>query len=69
MTNLVFRIGLILSLVGALPLLIFVVISKWQGDPNPNPVGPGILFMLAFWPGVGLMVVGIVLGIVRWLGR
>jgi hypothetical protein len=29
-------------------------------DPNPNPVGFGILAFLTFWPSVILVIVGVV---------
>jgi len=29
-------------------------------DPNPNPVGPGILFGLTFWPAIICIVVGVI---------
>jgi hypothetical protein len=28
-------------------------------DPNPNPVGFGILAFLTFWPGIFLVIVGL----------
>lgn len=56
-----FKIGFWLAVVGWGPLLIvilFAAIGLWP-DPDPNPVGPGLLFFLTFWPAVICMVVGI----------
>lgn len=55
-----FVAGALLLIVGSSPLLIVVALTAFgmTKDPNPNPVGPGILFFLTFWPGVALMLVG-----------
>lgn len=56
------RIGLGLLIVGAAPLLFIIVaaaIGLWP-DPNPNPIGPGLLFFFTFWPAVLCIVIGIV---------
>ena len=56
------RTGLGLLVVGASPL-IFIIVAAALGlwpDPNPNPVGPGLLFGLTFWPAIICIVVGIV---------
>lgn len=53
------RRGGILLGVGTGPLLLIVLLSKIGiGDPNPNPVGPGMLAALTFWPSVGMIVFG-----------
>jgi hypothetical protein len=31
-------------------------------DPDPNPIGPGLLAAISFWPGMVMVVVG-------WLRR
>jgi hypothetical protein len=49
-------VGLAMIVVGTAPLLLVLWLSK---DPNPNPVGPGILSFLTFWPGLGLVISGI----------
>jgi len=49
--------GLTMMVVGTSPLLLVLWLSK---DPNPNPVGPGILSFLTFWPGLGLVIEGII---------
>jgi len=51
------RIGLGLLVIGTGPLLAVVLAAKLglTSDPNPNPVGPGILAMLTFWPALGCL--------------
>ena len=51
-----------MMVVGTSPLLLVLWLSK---DPHPNPVGPGILSFLTFWPGLGLVIAGVM----RWLRR
>ena len=56
------RVGLVLAVVGAGPLMFVIVaaaIGLWP-DPNPNPVGAGMLFALLFWPAVVCLSVGVV---------
>ena len=56
------RIGLGLLIVGAGPLATIIVLANlglWP-DPNPNPIGPGLLFALMFYPAVFCLFVGIV---------
>jgi hypothetical protein len=50
----VVKIGLIILALGSGPLLGIIFLAKigvWP-DPNPNPIGPGLLMFLTFWPGV-----------------
>ena len=54
------RIGLALVLIGWMPLLSIVVLDGlglWP-DPNPNPVGAGILFFFTSWPAIICLLVG-----------
>ena len=56
------RVGLVLLVVGATPLLFIIAtaaVGLWP-DPNPNPVGPGLLFALTFWPAIICIVVGVI---------
>ncbi|HTF33193.1 MAG TPA: hypothetical protein VK714_05755 [Myxococcota bacterium] len=56
------RIGLMLLIVGAGPLVTIIVLANiglWP-DRNPNPIGPGLLFALMFYPAVFCLFVGIV---------
>jgi hypothetical protein len=45
---------------GSGPLLVVILLANLglTRDPNPNPVGFGILAFLTFWPGVILLVLG-----------
>jgi hypothetical protein len=58
--NRMFLTGLGIFLLGSGPLLLVIVASGLglTRDPNPNPVGFGILAMLSFWPSVVLMMIG-----------
>lgn len=54
------RTGLILLLAGSAPLWGIVLAARlglWP-DPNPNPIGPGLLFFVTFWPAVILILLG-----------
>ncbi len=56
------RVGLGVLLVGSGPLVFIIVaaaIGLWP-DPNPNPIGPGLLFFFTFWPGVLCIVIGVI---------
>jgi len=55
-------VGLVIAAVGSAPLLVVIAMSKigWLNDPNPNPVGLGILAACTFWPGIALAVAGAV---------
>jgi hypothetical protein len=55
-----FWAGVVLFAVGTGPLLIVILLAALglTKDPNPNPVGFGILFFFTIWPSIGLMVAG-----------
>jgi hypothetical protein len=56
------RIGAGLLVIGAGPLLFIIVaaaVGLWP-DPNPNPIGPGLLFFFTFWPAVLCILVGVI---------
>jgi hypothetical protein len=56
------QVGLTLLIVGSGPLL-FIIAAAALGiwpDPNPNPIGPGLLAFITFWPSVICIVVGVV---------
>lgn len=64
-----FKAGLVLLVLGSGPLWTIVLLAAlglWP-DPNPNPIGPGLLFFFTFWPAVILMAVGVLR--VRWYRR
>jgi hypothetical protein len=55
------QVGLGLLILGVGPLLFIIVaaaVGLWP-DPNPNPIGPGFLAFLTFWPGVITLGMGI----------
>jgi hypothetical protein len=58
-------VGLTIALLGSAPLLSIIAASKIGvlDDPNPNPVGFGILAACTLWPGVAVAVVGVVLSV------
>jgi hypothetical protein len=55
------QVGLAILILGSGPLFAIIVLAAvglWP-DPNPNPIGPGLLAFLTFWPGVLCTVIGI----------
>ena len=56
------RVGVGLIVGGSAPLLLIIAASKLglTSDPNPNPVGPGLLVFVTFWPGVICLVIGLI---------
>lgn len=54
------RVGLWLLAIGAGPLLVLLAVDALLGVPDPNPVGPGLLCGLLFWPAVICLGVGVV---------
>lgn len=55
-----FKIGLALVIFGWSPLLIIILLAAiglWP-DPNPNPIGPGLLFFFTAWPAIICLAVG-----------
>jgi len=58
--NVWMKSGLALAVVGWGPLWVIVLLAAvglWP-DANPNPIGPGLLFFVTFWPAVLCMAVG-----------
>jgi hypothetical protein len=56
------RAGLGLLLLGSAPLMAIIVAAKvglWP-DPNPNPIGPGMLFFFAGVVATGCLAIGAV---------
>jgi hypothetical protein len=59
-SNWLFTVGFIVLALGSAPLLTIIVLAKigvWP-DPDPNPIGPGLLTFVTFCPGVLLMFIG-----------
>ena len=57
-----FKIGFWLAAIGWSPLWAIVLLAAvglWP-DPNPNPIGPGLLFFITFWPAVLCLGVGVI---------
>ena len=57
-----FLIGLALLILGSGPLFAIIAaaaIGLWP-DPDPNPIGPGILAFLTFWPSLICIAIGVV---------
>jgi hypothetical protein len=58
--NRLFKIGAIIALVGWTPFLAILLLAEvglWP-DPNPNPIGPGLLLFFTFWPAVICLGIG-----------
>lgn len=60
--NRLFKIGFWMFVIGCGPLIAIIVLAAiglWP-DPNPNPIGPGLLAFVTFWPAVICMSIGAV---------
>jgi hypothetical protein len=58
----VVRAGLAILLLGASPLVAIILAARiglWP-DPNPNPVGPGLLFLFSGVVATGCLAIGAV---------
>jgi hypothetical protein len=66
--SLVFWIGLATLIVGTGPLLLIIAAAALGllSDPNPNPVGPGLLAFFTFWPAVIMIVWGLAASLTRY---
>lgn len=59
-SNWIFTTGFVTLVLGSTPLIGIIVLAKigiWP-DPDPNPIGPGLLTFITFWPAVLLMFIG-----------
>jgi hypothetical protein len=58
----IFWIGVATLALGTGPLLVIILLAALHltKDPNPNPIGPGLLAFLTFWPGVAMTIIGLV---------
>jgi len=56
------KVGLALVVFGWGPLCAIILLAAfglWP-DPNPNPIGPGLLFFFTSWPAIICLVLGVV---------
>jgi hypothetical protein len=62
LSNRYIRIGLVLVGLGWTPLFSIILLTDLglTSDPNPNPIGPGMLFYLTAWPAIICLVIGII---------
>lgn len=59
--NRLVQIGFWLLVIGSGPLFVIILLADiglWP-DPNPNPIGPGLLFFFTFWPAVICLGIGV----------
>jgi hypothetical protein len=59
-SNWIFAVGFAVLVLGSAPLFTIILLAKiglWP-DHDPNPIGPGLLTFVTFWPGVLLMFIG-----------
>lgn len=61
--------GIAVVVLGTGPLLAIIAAAAlgWTDDPNPNPVGPGILAMCTLVPGLALGATGAVLTVLEYV--
>jgi len=61
------RLGLWVLAIGCGPLLLFLGADAigLVSDPDPNPVGLGMLFFISVWPGAAMLVAGLMLAVLR----
>jgi len=59
--NRLVRIGFWLLVIGSGPLWGIILLAElglWP-DPDPNPIGPGLLFFFTVWPAVICLGIGV----------
>ena len=56
----VFLAGAALLVIGASPLLLYILYELVTGSRGGNPIGLGLLFVVSFWPAVILRAIGAV---------
>ncbi len=62
-----FWVGLALLCLGTGPLLLIIIAAELglTRDPNPNPIGPGLLAGVTLWPSLIIFIIGIVRSVQR----
>ncbi len=55
-----FRLGIATLAVGCGPLLTILLAARigLLADSDPNPIGPGLLAAISFWPGLMMVIFG-----------
>lgn len=66
-----FWIGVAILVLGTGPLVAIMIAAALglTSDPNPNPIGPGILAGVTFWPGIAVAAIGILQAVRRGSGK
>jgi hypothetical protein len=62
-----FWIGIALLVLGTGPLIAVIVAASLglTRDPDPNPIGFGLLAAVTFWPGVAVTAIGVLQAVKR----
>ena len=57
----IFWWGVALLVLGTGPLLVILLAATLglTSDPNPNPIGPGLLTFVTFWPAITMIIIGL----------
>ena len=55
-----FKIGFWMFVAGSGPLLAIIALADIGLLSDPNPIGPGLLAFITFWPSITCMVIGAV---------
>jgi crotonobetainyl-CoA:carnitine CoA-transferase CaiB-like acyl-CoA transferase len=65
-----FWIGLAILVFGTGPLVLVMIggMLGLTGDPDPNPVGLGLLAAVTFWPGIAVTAIGVLQAVRRGSG-
>lgn len=63
-----FWFGIALLVLGTGPLLAIISAAALGllSDPNPNPIGPGLLAFFTFWPALIMAVWGLIASLLRY---
>jgi hypothetical protein len=58
--NTLWKVGFWMLILGTGPLLLIIAAAELGllSDPNPNPIGPGLLMFFTFWPAVICLGIG-----------
>ncbi|HEU5016421.1 MAG TPA: hypothetical protein VFT69_00455 [Pseudolabrys sp.] len=69
--SVLFWVGIGVLVVGTGPLVLFGIAFSlgFISDPNPNPIGLGLLAFFTFWPGIVIMAAGLIVSFCRYRAR